>query len=101
MLGSYFLLMSFVGKKLEKHKSTSCVYNGNFYSALRFSSDIYLAMNIIKTNNMMGDEFLTDFFLIHIEKKIAEKISTYSIIYNFHDMQKRELCFDKSIIYTF
>ena len=41
--------------------------------------------------NKMEDEFLTNYLLVYIEKKITEKFSIILIIYYFHDMHRETL----------
>ncbi|XP_052117773.1 uncharacterized protein LOC127747672 [Arachis duranensis] len=51
----------------------------------------FSAMNIVKNRlrNKMEDEFLADCLLIYIEKKIAERFDTNSIIDEFYNMKNR------------
>ena len=53
----------------------------------------FSAMNIVKTRlrNKMEDDFLTAFLLVYIEKEIAEKFSTDTIIEDFRDMKERRV----------
>ncbi|XP_015969634.1 uncharacterized protein LOC107493071 [Arachis duranensis] len=53
----------------------------------------FSAMNIVKNRlrNKMKDEFLANCLLIYIEKKIAERFDTDSIIDEFYDMKNRRL----------
>jgi hypothetical protein len=55
----------------------------------------FSAMKIIKTSlrNKMGNEFLLDCMIIHIEKEIAEKIDSSSIIDDFAAMKDRRVQF--------
>ena len=39
----------------------------------------------------MEDDFLTAFLLVYIEKEIAEKFSTDTIIEDFRDMKERRV----------
>ncbi|XP_057760203.1 uncharacterized protein LOC130980557 [Arachis stenosperma] len=51
----------------------------------------FSAMNIVnnRLRNKIEDEFLTNCLLIYIEKKIAERFDTDSIIDEFYDMKNR------------
>ncbi|XP_015946355.1 uncharacterized protein LOC107471406 [Arachis duranensis] len=53
----------------------------------------FLAMNIVKNRlrNKMEDEFLANCLLIYIEKKIAERFDTDSIIDEFYDMKNQRV----------
>ncbi|QHO19723.1 Zinc finger MYM-type protein [Arachis hypogaea] len=53
----------------------------------------FSAMNIVKNRlrNKMEDELLANCLLIYIEKKIAERFDTYSIIDEFYDMKNRRV----------
>ncbi|KAG9444939.1 hypothetical protein H6P81_016279 [Aristolochia fimbriata] len=55
----------------------------------------FFAMSIVKTKlrNRMEDEFLRDYLIAYIEKEIAEKIHTNSIINDFSDMKERQTLF--------
>lgn len=50
----------------------------------------FLAMNIVKTRlrSKMDDDFLSDSLIVYIEKEIAEKLSTKSIIDDFRDLKE-------------
>ena len=50
----------------------------------------FSAMNIIKNRlrNMMEDDFLMDSMILYIEKKIAAKFGTESIIEDFRDLKE-------------
>ncbi|KAG9458134.1 hypothetical protein H6P81_002642 [Aristolochia fimbriata] len=52
-------------------------------------------MSIVKTKlqSWMEDEFLGDYLVTNIEKEIAEKIDTNSIIDDFNDMKERRALF--------
>ena len=52
-------------------------------------------MNIIKTRlrNKIEDDFLSDSLIVYIEKEIAEKLSTESIIDDFRDLKERRVPF--------
>ncbi|GAV56929.1 Dimer_Tnp_hAT domain-containing protein, partial [Cephalotus follicularis] len=51
----------------------------------------FLAMKIVKTRlrNKMEDEYLADYLVTYIEKRIAMQFSTDSIIDDFYDMKER------------
>ena len=51
----------------------------------------FSAMNIVKTRlrSKMEDDFLSDSLIVYIEKEIAEKLSTESIIDDFRDLKER------------
>ncbi|KAF8393747.1 hypothetical protein HHK36_019945 [Tetracentron sinense] len=51
----------------------------------------FSAMKIVKTrlHNKMEDEFLADTLVVNIEKEIAEKFTTESIIEDFYSMKER------------
>ncbi|KAF8396080.1 hypothetical protein HHK36_017692 [Tetracentron sinense] len=51
----------------------------------------FSAMKIVKTRlrNKMEDEFLADTLVVNIEKEIAEKFTTESIIEDFYSMKER------------
>ncbi|XP_057739903.1 uncharacterized protein LOC130957012 [Arachis stenosperma] len=53
----------------------------------------FSAMNIVKNRliNKMEDEFFTNYLLIYIMKKIAERFDTDSIIDEFYDMKNRRV----------
>ena len=50
----------------------------------------FSAMNIIKNRlcNKMEDDFLMDSMILYIEKKIAAKFGTESIIEDFRDLKE-------------
>ena len=50
----------------------------------------FSAMNIIKNRlcNKMEDDFLMDSMILYIEKKIATKFGTKSIIEDFRDLKE-------------
>ncbi|XP_052294769.1 uncharacterized protein LOC127901453 isoform X7 [Citrus sinensis] len=52
----------------------------------------FLAMKIIKTSlrNKMGDGFLANYLVVHIEKEIAEIFSTEYIVFDFCSMKERK-----------
>ena len=52
-------------------------------------------MNIVKTKlrSKMEDDFLSDSLIVYIEKEIAEKLSTESIIDDFRDLKERRVPF--------
>ncbi|XP_050211754.1 uncharacterized protein LOC126661916 [Mercurialis annua] len=55
----------------------------------------FSAMSIVKTKlrNKMEDDFLADYLITYIEKKIAKTFTTDSIIDEFYDMKKRSVKF--------
>ena len=56
----------------------------------------FSAMNIIKNRlrNKMEDDFLMDFMILYIEKEIAAKFGTESIIDDFQDLKDHWFHFD-------
>ena len=59
----------------------------------------FSAMNIIKNRlrNKMEDDFLMDSMNLYIEKEIAAKFGTKSIIDDFQDLKDRRFHFDKCV----
>ncbi|CAL9025085.1 unnamed protein product, partial [Prunus brigantina] len=55
----------------------------------------FSAMPIVKTRlrNKMEDEFLTDSWIMYIEREIAKKFSINSVIDGFRDMKERRVLF--------
>ena len=55
----------------------------------------FSAMNIVKTRlcSKIEDDFLSDSLIVYIEKEIAEKISTKSVIDDFRDLKERRVPF--------
>ena len=55
----------------------------------------FSAMNIMRNRlyNMMEDDFLRDSMILYIEKEIATKFGTESIIDNFRDLKERRVLF--------
>ncbi|GLT96626.1 hypothetical protein SLE2022_142340 [Rubroshorea leprosula] len=51
----------------------------------------FSTMKIIKTRlrNKMEHDFLKDYMIVYVEKEIAEKFTTYSIIDDFYFMKRR------------
>ena len=55
----------------------------------------FSAMKIVKTRlrSKMEDDFLSDSLIVYIEKEIAEKLSTESIIDDFRDLKEHRVAF--------
>ncbi|XP_026458979.1 uncharacterized protein LOC113359584 [Papaver somniferum] len=56
---------------------------------------VFSCMNIVKTvpRNKMGNEFLGDCMLVHVEREIVEKVSCESIIDDFASLRPRKVQF--------
>ncbi|XP_052294770.1 uncharacterized protein LOC127901453 isoform X8 [Citrus sinensis] len=70
----------------------SIVKRGSNYSQPATTEISFLAMKIIKTSlrNKMGDGFLANYLVVHIEKEIAEIFSTEYIVFDFCSMKERK-----------
>jgi hypothetical protein len=65
----------------------------NLFVSTATTKRVFFTMKIVKIKliNKIEDEFLTNFLMVYIERKVDATISIDSIIDNFQDSKKRRV----------